>query len=226
MIVRVVVADDEMLMREGVRQSLAACEDIEVVAVCQDGDELLAAIEAHEFDVLVTDIRMPPTKTDEGIRAAQAVRDRRPEAGVVVLSQYAEPAYAAALLAGGSAGRAYMLKERVASPEDLANVVRVVAGGGSFVEPAVVEAFVKDAAPGADPLHALTAREIEVLSEMALGKTNASVARSLFIEEKSVEKHIGRIFAKLELGDESDMHRRVVAVRLYLSAGDRLARRH
>lgn len=225
MSLRVVIADDEMLMREGVRQSLAACADIEVVVVCQDGDELLAAIEEHEFDVLVTDIRMPPTRTDEGIRAARTVRERRPAAGVVVLSQYAEPAYAAALLAGGSAGRAYMLKERVASPEDLSNVVRLVAGGGSFVEPAVVEAFVKDAAPGADPLHGLTAREIEVLSEMALGKTNAAVARSLFIEEKSVEKHIGRIFAKLELVDESEMHRRVVAVRLYLSAGDRLARR-
>lgn len=223
---RVVIADDEMLIREGVRQSLAACADIEVVAVCSDGDELLVAIEEHEFDVLVTDIRMPPTRTDEGIRAAHMVRERRPGAGVVVLSQYAEPAYAAALLSGGSAGRAYMLKERVASPEDLSNVVRAVAAGGSFVEPAVVEAFVKDAAPGdEDPLHALTAREIEVLSELALGKTNAAVARSLFIEEKSVEKHIGRIFAKLELGDESETHRRVVAVRLYLSAADRLARR-
>jgi len=169
--------------------------------------------------VVVTDIRMPPTGTDEGIRAASVLRQRHPDMGVVVLSQYSEPAYAMSFLDGGSKGRAYLLKERVSDIGQLAAAIREVAAGGSVIDPVVVDALVAARAQPADsPLHRLTAREKEILSEMAQGKNNAAVAASLVLSERAVEKHINSIFSKLALSEEPDVHRRVKAVLLFLSA--------
>jgi len=219
--IRVVVAEDNYLVREGVRKLVESEPDLDVVAVCADYDALLAAVEAERPDVVVTDIRMPPTGTDEGIRAAAILRDSHPDAGVVVLSQYSEPAYALAFLEGGSKGRAYLLKERVSDIGQLAGAIRDVAGGGSVVDPVVVDALVAARARPADsPLHRLTPREKEILSEMAQGKNNAAVAASLVLSERAVEKHINSIFSKLALSEEPDVHRRVKAVLLFLSDGD------
>jgi len=215
------VAEDNYLVREGVRKLVESEPDLDVVAVCADYDALLAAVEAERPDVVVTDIRMPPTGTDEGIRAAAILRDSHPDAGVVVLSQYSEPAYALAFLEGGSKGRAYLLKERVSDIGQLAGAIRDVAGGGSVVDPVVVDALVAARARPADsPLHRLTPREKEILSEMAQGKNNAAVAASLVLSERAVEKHINSIFSKLALSEEPDVHRRVKAVLLFLSDGD------
>jgi DNA-binding NarL/FixJ family response regulator len=169
----------------------------------------------------VTDIRMPPTGTDEGIRAAEVLRAEHPDMGVVVLSQYSEPAYALAFLDGGSRGRAYLLKERVSDIGQLAAAIREVAGGGSVIDPEIVDALVAARAKPADsPLHRLTAREREILSEMAQGKNNAAVAATLVLSERAVEKHINSIFSKLALSQEPDVHRRVKAVLLFLSVND------
>nr|WP_245597227.1 response regulator transcription factor [Jiangella gansuensis] len=216
--VRVVVADDALLVREGVRRVLGLYPDLEVVAAAGDLPSLLAAVEQHQPDVVVTDIRMPPSSTDEGIRAASQLRRTAPATGVVVLSQYAAPAYALELLAGGSQRRAYLLKERVSEPDQLAEAVREVARGGSVVDPKVVEVLVAGARPPGDPLAALTPREREVLEQIAQGKSNAGVAASLFLTERAVEKHINALFAKLGLSTEPDVHRRVTAVLMYLSA--------
>jgi DNA-binding NarL/FixJ family response regulator len=219
MAVRVVLAEDNYLVREGVRTLVETEPDLEVVGVCEDYDALLAAVEAEQPDVVVTDIRMPPTGTDEGIRAAEVLRERHPDMGVVVLSQYSEPAYALAFLDGGSKGRAYLLKERVSDIGQLAGAIREVAAGGSVIDPEVVDALVAARAKSADsPLHRLTAREGEILSEMAQGKNNAAVAASLVLSERAVEKHINSIFSKLALSQEPDVHRRVKAVLLFLSA--------
>jgi DNA-binding NarL/FixJ family response regulator len=161
---------------------------------------------------------MPPTSTDEGIRAARALRTTHPRLGVVVLSQYAEPGYANALLEGGSAGRAYLLKERVSDPRQLAEAVRAVAQGGSMIDPAVVEVLVSAARRVESPLDGLTARELEVLEQIAQGKSNAAVASALFLTERAVEKHINALFAKLGLVGEPDVNRRVKAVLLLLAA--------
>jgi DNA-binding NarL/FixJ family response regulator len=221
MAVRVVLAEDNYLVREGVRTLVETEPDLEVVGVCEDYDTLLAAVEAQAPDVVVTDIRMPPTGTDEGIRAAEVLRARHPEIGVVVLSQYSEPAYALAFLDGGSKGRAYLLKERVSDIGQLSAAIREVAAGGSVIDPEVVDALVSARAKPADsPLHRLTARETEILSEMAQGKNNAAVAASLVLSERAVEKHINSIFSKLALSQEPDVHRRVKAVLLFLSAHD------
>ena len=218
MAVRVVLAEDNYLVREGVRSLVETEPDLEVVGVCEDYDSLLAAVETEEPDVVVTDIRMPPTGTDEGIRAAEVLRERHPDMGVVVLSQYSEPAYTLAFLDGGSKGRAYLLKERVSDIGQLAGAIREVAGGGSVIDPEVVDALVSARAKPADsPLHRLTARESEILSEMAQGKNNAAVAASLVLSERAVEKHINSIFSKLALSQEPDVHRRVKAVLLFLS---------
>jgi DNA-binding NarL/FixJ family response regulator len=216
--VRVVVADDALLVREGVQRVLGLYADLEVVAVAGDLDELLAAVEEHRPDVVVTDIRMPPTSSDEGIRAATTLRQTAPQTGVVVLSQYAAPAYALELLAGGSQRRAYLLKERVSEPDQLAEAVREVARGGSVVDPAVVEVLVAGARPAGDPLAALTKRELEVLEQIAQGKSNAGVAAGLVLTERAVEKHINALFAKLGLTAEPEVHRRVSAVLLYLAS--------
>jgi DNA-binding NarL/FixJ family response regulator len=218
MAVRIVLAEDNYLVREGVRTLVETEPDLEVVGVCEDYDSLLAAVEAQSPDVVVTDIRMPPTGTDEGIRAAEVLRAEHPEMGVVVLSQYSEPAYALAYLDGGSRGRAYLLKERVSDIGQLAAAIREVAGGGSVIDPEIVDALVAARAKPADsPLHRLTAREKEILSEMAQGKNNAAVAASLVLSERAVEKHINSIFSKLALSQEPDVHRRVKAVLLFLS---------
>jgi DNA-binding NarL/FixJ family response regulator len=217
---RIVLADDHYLVREGVAALIATEPDLELVATCRDHDETLAAIAEHEPDVLVTDIRMPPTGTDEGVRIAARLRDERPDIGVVVLSQYVEPAYALALLEDGSARRAYLLKERVSDIDDLVAAVQAVAAGGSWIDPKVVEALVTvRATPPDSPLRHLTPRELEVLAEIATGKNNAAIAESLVLSGRAVEKHINSIFSKLGLSEEPAVHRRVAAVLLFL--GDR-----
>ena len=218
---RLVLADDHYLVREGMRRLLETQPDIEVVAACGDLDSLLAAVEAELPDVVVTDIRMPPTGTDEGIRAADLVRETHPEIGVVVLSQYAEPRYALPLLEHGTERRAYLLKERVDDVEQLVGAIRAVATGGSVVDPKVVEALLaENARAERSPLNDLTPREHDVLREMASGKNNAAIAGTLFITERSVEKVIHSIFLKLGLGWETTVHKRVKAVVMYLAHGD------
>jgi DNA-binding NarL/FixJ family response regulator len=219
--VRIVLAEDNYLVREGLHKLIETEPDLEVVAVCADYDELWAAVEAENPDVVVTDIRMPPTGTDEGIRAAAELRESRPEVGVVVLSQYSEPAYALSFLDGGSRGRAYLLKERVSDIGQLAAAIREVAAGGSVIDPLVVDSLVAARSKPADsPLRRLTPREGEILVEMARGKNNAAVAESLVLSERAVEKHINSIFSKLGLTAEPGVHRRVKAVLLFLSTGE------
>jgi DNA-binding NarL/FixJ family response regulator len=219
--IRLVIADDHLLVREGVRRLLETDPDIEVAAVCDDLDSLLAAVEAEHPDVVVTDIRMPPDNSDEGIQAAERLRATDPEVGVVVLSQYATPSYALALLEGGSAGRSYLLKERLLEPEQLVSAIRAVAGGGSVIDPKVVEALVAEDARGeGSPIQGLTTRERDVLREMASGKSNAAIGESLFLAERSVEKVIHSIFLKLGLTWEPSVNKRVKAVILYLAESD------
>jgi DNA-binding NarL/FixJ family response regulator len=219
--IRLVIADDHLLVREGVRRLLEADPDIEVAAVCDDLDSLLAAVEAEHPDVVVTDIRMPPGNSDEGIQAADRLRTTDPNVGVVVLSQYATPSYALALLEGGSAGRSYLLKERIQDPGELASAIRAVANGGSVIDPKVVEALVAEDARGeGSRLKSLTERERDVLREMAAGKSNAAIGESLFLAERSVEKVIHAIFLKLGLTWEPSVNKRVKAVILYLAESD------
>jgi DNA-binding NarL/FixJ family response regulator len=219
MALRVVIAEDSLLVREGIVRLLGTQDDIEVAALCLDLPELLAAVEAELPDVVLTDIRMPPTFTDEGIRAAAALREQHPGVGVVVLSQYAEPGYALALLEDGSEGRAYLLKDRLGDAAQLLDALRSVAAGGSVVDPKVVDTLVDARRRAASsPLEHLTPRELEVLSELAQGKNNAAVAAALTLSERAVEKHINSLFAKLGLGEEPEVHRRVMAVLLYLAA--------
>ena len=216
--IRVVLAEDHYLVREGVRGLLASQADIEVVAVCGDLDSLFAAVEAEHPDVVVTDIRMPPGNADEGIQAAARLRASEPDIGVVVLSQYANPAYALALLEDGSEGRSYLLKERIQDVEQLASAIRAVADGGSVIDPKVVEALVgENTRTEGSPLSQLTPREREVLREMASGKSNAAIADALYLTESSVEKVIHSMFQKLELTWEPSIHKRVKAVVLYLA---------
>lgn len=218
---RLVIAEDHLLVREGVRRLLEADPELEVAAVCGDLDSLLAAVETEHPDVVVTDIRMPPGNSDEGIQAAAQLRTSNPDVGVVVLSQYATPAYARTLLEGGSAGRSYLLKERVQEPEQLASAIREVANGGSVIDPKVVEALVAEDARGeGSPLTSLTARERDVLREMAAGKSNEAIGESLFLAERSVEKVIHSIFIKLGLTWEPSVNKRVRAVILYLAESD------
>jgi DNA-binding NarL/FixJ family response regulator len=216
--IKVVLAEDSYLVREGMRRMLEQEPDIELLAVCEDYDSLLSAIASTHPDVVLTDIRMPPTGTDEGIRAAERLRQVRPAAGVVLLSQYADPAYALAFLERGTEGRAYLLKERVADLDQLLAAIRQVAQGGSVIDPKVVEALVAARSRGApSPLARLTPREREVLSLLAEGRSNAAVAEGLVLSERAVEKHINSIFAKLDLPEARDAHRRVKAVLLFLA---------
>jgi DNA-binding NarL/FixJ family response regulator len=218
--IRIVLADDHYLVREGVRRLLATEPGIEVAAACEDLDSLLAAVETERPDVVVTDIRMPPRHVDEGIQAAARLRETHPEVGVIVLSQYAEPGYALALLEAGTARRGYLLKERVDDLAQLVAAIREVADGGSVIDSRVVESLVaQKARTDASPLHALTARERDVLREMAEGKNNAAIAEGLFLAERSVENVIHSIFLKLGIGFEPSVHKRVKAVILYLSSG-------
>jgi DNA-binding NarL/FixJ family response regulator len=216
---RVVLAEDNYLVREGVGKLIDLEEDLEVVAACIDYPSLLKAVEEESPDVVVTDIRMPPTGSDEGIRAANELRALHPNLGVVVLSQYSEPAYALRFLENGSKGRAYLLKERVSDIGQLASAIREVARGGSVIDPEVVDNLVRARSQDArSPLRALTPREVEVLAEMAQGKNNAAVAAALVLSERAVEKHINSIFFKLGLSEETEVHRRVKAVLLFLAA--------
>jgi DNA-binding NarL/FixJ family response regulator len=216
--IRVVLAEDHYLVREGVRRLLETRPELEVAAVCGDLESLLAAVAAEQPDVVVTDVRMPPGGTDEGIRAAGQLRETNPGIGVVVLSQYASPTYVLALLEGGSAGRAYLLKERVNDVGQLEAAIRAVADGGSMIDPKVVEALVAENARGEEsPLNELTPRERDVLRAMAEGKNNAAIAEALFLTERSVEKVIHSIFLKLGLTWEKAVHKRVKAVVLYLA---------
>jgi DNA-binding NarL/FixJ family response regulator len=221
MALRLVIADDHLLVREGIRRLLETQPDMEIAAVCDDLDSLLAAVDAERPDVVVTDIRMPPGNADEGIQAAARIRETHPDVGVVVLSQYATPSYALALLESGSARRSYLLKERVQDLEHLVSAIHAVADGGSVIDPKVVEALVAENARGEDSrLNQLTPRERDVLREMAAGKSNAAIGESLFLAERSVEKVIHSIFLKLGLTWEDAVHKRVKAVILYLAEND------
>jgi DNA-binding NarL/FixJ family response regulator len=216
--IRIVLAEDHYLVREGVRRLLETDPEIEVAAACGDLGSLLAAVEEQRPDVVVTDIRMPPSGVDEGIQAAEWLRNEHPEVGLVVLSQYGEPRYALALLEAGTEGRAYLLKERVDDLTQLVGAIRAVAVGGSVIDPKVVEGLVAEKARvEASPLNALTKRELDVLREMAEGKNNAAIAETLFLTERSVEKVIHSIFLKLGIGWEPSVHKRVKAVILYLA---------
>jgi DNA-binding NarL/FixJ family response regulator len=218
MAIRVALAEDSYLIRESVQRLLGREGDIELVAVCEDLDGLLEAIEKERPDVVLTDIRMPPGDSDEGIQAAELLREKHPETGVLVLSQYSEPRYALRLLAEGSEGRGYLLKERVSDAEQLVSAIREVAKQGSVIDPKLVDALVgARSAAERSPVNELTPREREVLAEMAQGKNNAAIAESLVLTERAVEKHIGSIFTKLGLKWEDSVHRRVKAVLIYLS---------
>jgi DNA-binding NarL/FixJ family response regulator len=214
---RLVFAEDNFLVREGTAALLAAVDGVDLVATVSDLDALLGAVEDQHPDVVLTDIRMPPSNSTEGIEAARKIRADHPDIGVVVLSQFAEEDYAYDLLKDGAAGLGYLLKERVADIDELVRALHEVARGGSVLDPKVVEGLVarKDRLAHS-PLAQLTDREREVLEQMAQGKNNAAIAKSLFLTERAVEKHINSLFHKLNLSDESDVHRRVMAVLAFL----------
>ncbi len=215
--IRVVFAEDNYLVREGTAALLATSDQVELVGTATTRDELLSAVEEHAPDAVLTDIRMPPTGTNEGIEAAKTIRAAHPEIGVVVLSQFVEEDYAFDLLKDGASGLGYLLKERVADVDELVRALGEVARGGSVLDPKVVEALVsaKDRMAHS-PLARLTDREREVLSHMAQGENNAAIAASLFLTDRAVEKHINSLFHKLGLTEEPDVHRRVMAVLAFL----------
>jgi DNA-binding NarL/FixJ family response regulator len=216
--IRLVLAEDNLLVREGLQQLLTTAADLDVVRTCADLDCVLEAIEQVRPDVVLTDIRMPPSKTDEGIQIAARLRETHPGIGVVVLSQYADPAYVLKLLETGSDGRGYMLKERIHDRGQLSSAIRTVAGGGSFIDPKIVEVLVAARARAErSPLLELTPREREVLSEIAEGKSNTAIAESLVLTKRAVEKHINSIFTKLGLADANDVSKRVKATLVFLS---------
>jgi DNA-binding NarL/FixJ family response regulator len=217
MALRVVFADDNYLVREGVAALLAEADGVDLVDVVADPELLLASVAAHSPDAVLTDIRMPPTHTDEGIVAAKQIRSEHPGTGVVVLSQYVEEDYAFALLSEGVAGMGYLLKERVSDLDELVRALTAVARGGSALDPQVVEALLARRA-GEGPLLGLTEREREVLAVMATGRNNATIASTLFMSDRAVEKHIGSVFQKLGLVDERETNRRVMAVLAYVEA--------
>jgi DNA-binding NarL/FixJ family response regulator len=215
--VRVVFAEDNYLVREGTAALLQSSDEVELVGMAASFDELLVAVEEHRPEAVLTDIRMPPTNTTEGIDAARRIREEHPEIGVVVLSQYAEEEYVYDLLKDGAAGLGYLLKERVSDLDEVVRALNEVSKGGSVLDPKVVEALVsaKDRMAHS-PLAQLTDREREVLEQMAQGKNNAAIAKSLFLTERAVEKHINSLFHKLGLSEEIDVHRRVKAVLAFL----------
>jgi DNA-binding NarL/FixJ family response regulator len=223
MTLRVALADDSFIVREGIAQVLSDCEgDVTVVAQCGDVDSLLRAVAEQHPDVVITDIRMPPTNTDEGIRVAAQLRDSHPEIGVVVLSNYADPAYALALLERGSEGRSYLLKERVHDRAQLVSAIHTVAAGGSVMDPKVVEPLMRSSGRAdRSPLADLTARELEVLAQIAQGMSNAAIAEELVLTKRAVEKHINSIFLKLNLSAAEDVSKRVKATLMFLAQADR-----
>ncbi len=215
--IRVVFAEDNYLVREGTAALLGTSPEIDLVGTASDRDELMAEVESLAPDAVLTDIRMPPTNSDEGIEAAKRIRAEHPTIGVVVLSQFAEEEYAYELLKDGAAGLGYLLKERVADIDELVRALGEVSRGGSVLDPKVVEALVaaKDRMAHS-PLGTLTDREREVLQHMAQGQNNAAIAKALFLTERAVEKHINSLFHKLDLTEEPDVHRRVMAVLAFL----------
>jgi len=216
--IRVVLADDSYLVREAVGHVLVGSDEIEVVAACDDLDSLTAAIEAERPDVVVTDIRMPPSETDEGLRVAARLRDSHPAIGVVVLSQYAEPGYSLALLEGGSDRRAYLLKDRIQHRGQLVAAIHAVARGGSLIDSKVVEKLVEaQTRAERSPLGELTPRELEILSLVARGLDNQAIADELVLTKRAVEKHINAIFLKLGLTYANDVSRRVKAALIFLA---------
>ena len=215
---RIVVGEDSFLTREAITALLNDTAGIELVAACEDADSLRAAIERERPDVVLTDIRMPPDHRDEGIRLANELRDTRPEIGVVVLSQHAEPTYAVLLFEDGSHGRAYLLKESLRDREELVRAVVTVAEGGSVVDPLIVEELLEIQRQRRDsPLDRLTPRELEILGLIAEGRSNAAIAEKLVVTKRAVERHINSIFLKLGLRESDDVSRRVKAALLYLS---------
>jgi DNA-binding NarL/FixJ family response regulator len=216
--IRIALADDSFLMREAFHQILARQEDVEVVADCADGASLLEEVERTKPDVVITDVRMPPTGDDEGIRVARRLRETNPEIGVVVLTHYAEPRYGLDLFADGAEGRAYLLKDRVQDGRHLEAAIEVVARGGSMIDPEMVRLLLENEEREHDsPLASLTPRERDVLAAMAAGRSNAAIAEELVLTKRAVEKHVGAIFLKLGLPGEDVVSRRVSAVLLYLS---------
>jgi DNA-binding NarL/FixJ family response regulator len=210
---RLVFADDNYLVREGVTALLAELADIELVEVVSDLPSLMTAVSAHQPDLVLTDIRMPPSFDNEGIVAAKQIRAEYPETGVVVLSQYVEEEYAFELLEEGAAGLGYLLKERVSQREELVRALFEVSRGGSVLDPLVIEGLLaRKAMEAQSPLRSLTPRETEVLREMTRGSSNAMIAKTLYMSQRSVEKHIGAVFEKLGLVEEGEVNRRVMAV--------------
>jgi DNA-binding NarL/FixJ family response regulator len=214
----VVIAEDSYVIREFLTATLGAAQGIELAAVCTNGKELQTAIDTWDPEVVLTDIRMPPSGAEEGVRIASRLRTTRPDVGVVVLSQYAEPAYAISVLEQGTAGRAYLLKERIRDKEELIRAIRAVAHGGSVIDPMIVDVLIEARSRAArSRLTQLTPRERELLGEIAAGKSNGAIAESLVLTKRAVEKHVNSIFAKLNLPETQDVSRRVKATLIYLS---------
>jgi DNA-binding NarL/FixJ family response regulator len=214
---RVILADDSLILREGLARLLDEA-GFTVSAQARDAAELIDAVSAEPPDVAIIDIRMPPTHTDEGLRAAREIRTRHPGVGILMLSQYARPSYAIELLAAGSEGIGYLLKDRVADLDDLTDAVRRVANGGSVLDPSVVSQLIGRPSHGTDALHELTARELDVLNLMAEGRSNRAIGDSLAIAEHTVEKHVKNILGKLRIPATADDHRRVLAVVTFLNS--------
>jgi len=215
---RVAIAEDSYLVREGLSQLLTGVAGLDIVAVSEDTYSLIDAIERETPDVVLTDIRMPPFREREGIRVAAQLRETHPEIGVVILSQYADPALALELFESGSKGRAYLLKERIGNRGELVDAIEAVANGRSVVDPKIIDALIAERARSAtSPLDELTTREREVLAEVATGKSNAAIATSLFLTKRAVEKHINAIFMKLNLRESEDTSRRVKAALMFLT---------
>ena len=216
--IRVALADDSYLLREAIAHVLEQAPGVEVVASCGDRDALLRAVEEQRPDVVVTDIRMPPSGRDEGLQVAAGLRTTHPEVGVVVLSQFAEPRYGLALLEHGSDGRAYLLKERVQSGGQLVAAIEAVAAGGSVIDAKVVDGLIAERRrTERSPLAELTPRELEILAHVARGQSNQAIADELVLTKRAVEKHINAIFLKLGLTEAADVSRRVKAALIYLS---------
>jgi DNA-binding NarL/FixJ family response regulator len=216
--IKVLLAEDSYIVREFLASTLARAPELEVVAVCSNGRELEAAIESWSPEVIVTDIRMPPSGTDEGVRIATELRETHPEMGVVILSQYAEPSYALALLERGTGRRAYLLKERVRRREELIDAIVAVSQGGSVIDPMIVDVLIQARSRAANSRVAqLTKRERELLAEIATGKSNGAIAESLVLTKRAVEKHVNAIFAKLDLPETEDVSRRVKATLIFLA---------
>ena len=216
--VRVIVAEDSYVIREFLTGTLSAAPEVDLVAVCCNGKELQTAIDAWDPEVILTDIRMPPSGAEEGIKIAAELRDTHPDVGVVVLSQYAEPAYALGLLEQGTGGRAYLMKERIRNREELLDAIRAVARGGSVIDPLIVDVLIEARSRVAhSQLAELTPREHELLVEIAAGKSNGAIAESLVLTKRAVEKHVNSIFSKLGLPETPDVSRRVKATLIFLS---------